>query len=206
MTGLIRLVQVDLAYGFQRVLTGVNLEVRPGRMYRLEGPNGAGKTTLLRCIAGLKRPTRGTVLREPSDLPVGWLGHDAPLYPEWSARQYARWLRFTFFPHVRGDPRPEDPLLRTFWDEPLRHFSRGMQQRFLLFCLDIWGPPIVCLDEPWTGLDAQAQADLNDLLQKWRRRGQGVLFSSHRSVDVDLPVDEVWSLRDHRVYRVANGE
>ena len=199
---LIAVEHADLGYGTRRVLHDVHLTVRPARIVWIRGPNGAGKTTLLRALVGLKSPLRGTVRRMRPDLPIGWLGHDLPMYLDWTAAEFARWLHHTLFPD-RAPPTPPDlPLMRMFWHEPLRRFSRGMQQRMVLHLLDQWRPPVICLDEPWTGLDVHAQQWVWSRMRAWRTDGIAVVFAAHQT-ELPGPVDAVWQVEHGSVREVT---
>ena len=157
-------------YGEKRVIDGLDLDVEDGGLLVLTGPNGAGKTTLLRLIAGLAAPTGGelTVAAERSS--IGFLAHEPLVYRELTPVEnlelYGRLYRVPERRERMG------MLLERFglWEE--RHarvatFSRGMQQRLALCRTLLHDPQLVLLDEPFSGLDADAAAvvdrELRDL-------------------------------------------
>ncbi|HEU5213794.1 MAG TPA: ABC transporter ATP-binding protein [Gaiellaceae bacterium] len=157
-------------YGEKRVIDGLDLDVEDGGLLVLTGPNGSGKTTLLRLIAGLAAPTGGelTVVADRSS--IGFLAHEPLVYRELTPLEnlelYGRLYR------VPERRERIGMLLERFglWEE--RHarvatFSRGMQQRLALCRTLLHDPQLVLLDEPFSGLDADAAAvvdrELRDL-------------------------------------------
>jgi len=176
------------------VLDGVDLEVAPGEVVALLGPNGAGKTTLLRVLALLLRPTAGRIALfglDAADAPpvlrrrIGWVGHESACYPDLTAAEnlafYARLFRL-------DDParRVADALawadLAGTGRRPVRAFSRGMAQRLALARAFLHAPDLLLLDEPFTGLDREGVARLQEKLAALARAGHAVVLATH---DVD---------------------
>jgi len=178
-------------YGRVRALRGVDLSVESGCSVALLGPNGAGKSTFLRIVAGLIRPTTGRLvvggrpartagewLRER----LGYVSHHSMLYDSLSAREN---LRFAGRLHgVDQLDRRVDALLDRLdlaqrRDDAVGTFSRGMQQRVALARALLHDPPLLLLDEPFTGLDGKAAEALQALIQGTRRRDRTLLLVTH---------------------------
>jgi NitT/TauT family transport system ATP-binding protein len=186
-------------YGDNAVLGGVDFEVARGEFVCMVGPSGAGKTTLLRCIAGLQRPSEGTVrFRDevvtdpPRDVAVVFQDYSRSLMP-WAsvvdnvalplrsagvrkatARARARAaLESVGLGHVPGSSYP--------WQ-----LSGGMQQRVAIARALAYDPAVVLMDEPFASVDAQTRADLEDLVRRLQTEmGLTVLLVTH---DIDEAV------------------
>lgn len=176
--------------GDRPVLRGVSLAVMPGEVVAVVGPNGAGKTTLVRILAGATQPSAGTLERfgervgdERADVRIGYLGHRSLLYRTLTGVEnlefYARLYRM---PHPRA--AAESALtavgLRRFMHDPVRTYSRGMEQRAALARAFLHRPLLLLLDEPYTGLDLEAQALLEARVRDTVARGGAAVVVSHR--------------------------
>lgn len=172
-------------------LKGIDFRLVPGESVLLWGPNGAGKTTLLRVLAGLARPNQGDVLfageslhRNPaaSKAAVGFVSHAALLYGELTARENLRFFGKLYA--LRGLERKVDAALDLFAmreraDEPVRGLSRGLLQRATLARAFLHEPSFLLLDEPFTGLDAEAAKNLHSVLERLPEAGKALAFSTH---------------------------
>jgi heme exporter protein A len=179
------------AFGNRAVLKGVDLTVAEGEFLTLVGPNGAGKTTLMNVISTLAKPTGGQVRVAGYDLAdgavevrrkLGLVSHKTLLYQDLSGEQnlhfYAR-----MYDVAGADARIEMVLRRVgLWGrqrDPVRTYSRGMQQRLAIARAMLHNPPILLLDEPDTGLDQHAAAMLTDLLHEVGATRRTVLMTTH---------------------------
>lgn len=190
---MIEATNVSKVFGLRPVLRGVDLTVQPGEFVALFGPNGAGKTTFLRILATLTRPTGGAVRINGHALPqqaaaarasLGVVSHQPLLYGDLSAREN---LRFYARMYGLNGPQREtriDEVLRAVGlhkreADLVRTFSRGMQQRLAIARAILHEPPVLLLDEPYTGLDQDAAAALDGVLQEVATRGRTVLMTTH---------------------------
>jgi heme exporter protein A len=198
----LRVEGVRCLLGRREALAGVDLDVGPGEVVALLGPNGAGKTTLLRVLAGLLRPTDGRVLwdgRPPATRErrrIGYAGHGSLLYENLTARE-----NLLFYGRLYGVPDAEERArgllaeegLTLFTHEPVRRFSRGMQQRLALCRAWLHAPETLLLDEPWTGLDRDATA-------RWERRLAALRAGGGSAVVVLHDHDAAGRLADRLVH------
>lgn len=178
-------------FGYRWVLKDAGLEVKGGEIVALLGPNGAGKTTLLRILATLSKPSFGELQVAGFRLPqqtiaaraqLGFLAHQPLLYEDLSAEQ-----NLAFYARLYQIDRPAvriDELLETFdlhlrRHEPVRTFSRGMQQRLALARVFLHKPSVLLLDEPYSGLDYAAVETLDWLLRDLAKKGTTILFATH---------------------------
>ena len=192
---------VILAQGLERrfgalvALSGVDLAFSAGELVLVVGPNGAGKSTLLRILAGLATPTRGRVRVRGVDLhadaegrgAIGFLSHQSLLYDDLTARE-----NLQFAAALHGLEGVDQLVQQALEAVGLLHranaragtFSRGMTQRLAIARATLHGPPVLLLDEPFTGLDAPAGAALRERLRKERDGGRVLVCVTHDPTEV----------------------
>lgn len=181
------------AFGLLPVLRGLDLSVERGTFLALLGPNGSGKTTLMRILAALSRPTAGRVTIGGWSLPaeaaavraqLGVVAHLPLLYDNLTARE-----NLAFYAQLYDLPRGEreDRILAVLErvglaaraDDLVRTFSRGMQQRLAIARAILHRPHVLLFDEPYTGLDQDAAAMLDDLLRDVAQDGHTIIMTTH---------------------------
>jgi heme exporter protein A len=182
---------IEKKYGYAFAVRNLDLEVHRGEFIALFGRNGAGKTTFLKIAATLVRPSKGTlgiegfdVAREPEKARrhIGFLSHNTFVYRDLSALDNLK-----FFARLYQVDDSEERLLglldrvglRRRALDPVRAFSRGLQQRVGIARVMLHDPRLILLDEPYTGLDVQAADTLNSILDEASRAGKTVILSSH---------------------------
>lgn len=174
-------------------------------MLQISGPNGSGKTSLLRLLSGLMQPTAGHVLLngQPLNEQRGelarnllWIGHAAGIKDLLTPEENLSWLCALHQPASHAAIR--DALgavgLRGFEDVPCHTLSAGQQRRVALARLYLDSPPLWILDEPFTALDKQGVAQLEDHLATHCERGGMVVLTTHHTLtriptgyrDIDL--------------------
>lgn len=183
--------------GRREVLRGLDLTVNRGTITSLIGPNGAGKTTLLRVLSTLMRPDAGRVMVNRFHLPsqadearrsLGVVFHHPMVYGDLTAREnlfFQAKLHQLANAQARIDRVLADLGLDPDRTEPVRTYSRGMQQRLALARALLTEPDILLLDEPFTGLDVQSSEVLTTRLALEAKRGCTVVFSSHDLAGVE---------------------
>jgi heme exporter protein A len=177
---------VSRKFGHRQVVHEVSLEVSGGEFVLLVGHNGAGKTTLIRVLAGLLKPSAGTVSRSGA---IGMVAHSSMLYDALTAREN---LAFYARLHGRNDPNLVAGLLEKMGltphsDRRVGAFSRGMIQRLSIARALLPDPDVLLLDEPLTGLDDAASVIVRDVLSDLRARGRAVVVATHQLPElVDL--------------------
>jgi zinc transport system ATP-binding protein len=220
MTPAVELRDVSFAYApRQPVLRDVNLVVEPGEFIAVAGPNGGGKTTLVRLILGLERPTTGTarMFGEPAAAfgrraELGYLpqrarlGLDAPA----TVREVVAAGRLAraglFGPLRRPDRAAVDEAidrvgLTELAGRRLATLSGGQQQRAYIAKALAGGPSLLLLDEPTTGVDAEAQEALAALLEALHRQlGVTVVYVSHEFGAVERYVERLLLVRGEIVF------
>ena len=166
-------VRVTRLYGATAALRGVDVRFEAGTTTVVEGANGSGKTSLLAILGTSSRPTTGRVRWEPlgEDVAkvrphVGWLGHDALVYPDLSGAENLDWVAAVWgLPEDSVSAVRERLAIGAFGERPVRTLSRGQRQRIALARALLPRPSLLLLDEPTTGLD---RAGIDQLLSAVR--------------------------------------
>ncbi len=206
---MLELRSLKKTYALKPVLRGIDLQIQRGTCVALLGSNGAGKTTLLRILAGLLKPSAGTVCMNGLDMTqetqrvralVGFVAHQPYLYEELTARE-----NLLFFAHMYAVPQRQERahflLQRVGMErrahERVRTFSRGQIQRLAWARALLHSPQVLLLDEPDTGLDQEGIALIEELLHEHTEQGGTTLFTTHQ-------LERALQLCD-RVVMLANG-
>jgi len=187
----IRLRAVSKAFGAQRALDRIDLDIPAGSYVAVMGANGAGKTTLLKVIAGLAVPTDGSVTIAGVEMKragpglralVGFVGHESMLYPDLTARE-----NLTFHARLFGLTDPGGAVgqasrlleVERILDRPVRALSRGMRQRVTIARALLHDPAVILFDEPFTGLDEAAALSLSGILERLNTPERVLLVTLH---------------------------
>lgn len=196
MAALIETQALVKAYDLLPVLRKLDLSIERGEFVALLGPNGSGKSTLIRLLCGLTRPTSGVIQVGGWQLPhetyavraqIGLVSHKPLLYENLSAAENLQFFaRLYNLPNDSVESRIADRLaqvgLAKRARDLVRTFSRGMLQRLSIARALLHNPDILLMDEPYTGLDQDAAAVLDELLRAAHSEGRTILMSTH-----DLP-------------------
>ncbi len=180
------------AFGYRPVLKKLDFSVARGEFVALLGPNGSGKSTLLRLLAGLSKATAGTVTVGGWELPgeaaavraqIGMVGHKSLLYEALTARENLRFFARLYAIEDADtviEERIERVGLKKHADQAVRTYSRGMQQRLSIARALLHDPAVLLFDEPYTGLDQDAGAMLDQLLLGTHDEGRTIVMSTHQ--------------------------
>jgi ATP-binding cassette subfamily C protein CydCD len=156
--------------------------VEPGRLTVLTGPSGCGKTTLLSCLLGFAEPTSGSITPRPAQHLFSWLPQDPTLFAGTVAANIR--LGWPVAPDeavaaaVRGAALDDVPLARVLGERGTG-LSAGQRRRVTLARALLLGRPILLLDEPTAGLDADRESVVIETLRRYAA-GHAVLAVSHR--------------------------
>jgi len=189
MTPVVEAVGLGRQFASVRALHNLDLEIRAGESVAIFGPNGAGKTTLVKLLATVLRPSEGKLRLFGEERPgpslrrrIGVLSHGSFLYGELTAAENLRFYAHLF--SLRdAEPRISAMLaevgLEAWRDRAVCTFSSGMEQRLALARAFLHDPDLLLLDEPYSGLDPQAVAHLQEILVRFHRSGKTIVLTTH---------------------------
>jgi ABC-2 type transport system ATP-binding protein len=180
-------------YDSVQALAGLTFEVARGEVFGFIGPNGAGKTTTLRVLAGLTRPDGGRVevagvdvVEHPGALRelTGYMPDFFGVYDAMTASEYLGFYASCYRVPRRQTERVVSDLLELVSltskrDAQVDTLSRGMKQRLCLARSLVHDPAVLLLDEPASGLDPRARAEMRELVGALSEMGKTVVLSSH---------------------------
>ncbi len=202
-----RLDTVSKLFGSFAALRKVSVELEAGRCYVLIGENGAGKSTLLRILAGLLRPSFGTVKvfgdLEPHQARarIGYMSHAPMLYDELTGQENLRYFA-DLYPG-RACLTPAEALLQVGLDpelpRTLGQYSQGMRQRTSLARVLLPVPELLLLDEPFSNMDVESAHQMVELLARFRQSDRTIVLTTHQR-DLAAPIaDYILALHAGRV-------
>jgi NitT/TauT family transport system ATP-binding protein len=175
----------------------LDFTVPEGAFVSIVGPSGCGKTTMLRCLSGLMKPTRGTVLLEgepvngvPRDLALVFQDYSRSLFPWRTVAGNIAFVLPRTMDKTERQARIHEVLdavgLTGAAEKYPWQLSGGMQQRVAIARALAYRPKILLMDEPFASVDAQTRAELEDLMLQVRDQfGMTILFVTH---DIDESV------------------
>ena len=207
---MIRLADLTKRYGKFTAVDGISLHVPRGELFGLLGPNGAGKTTTMRMIAGILRPSSGSISVAGIDLlarplaaktRLGFIPDRPFVYDKLTGGEFLRFAAALYGQQGTAIERRIDELLELFeltpWKGELtENYSHGMRQKLIICGAFVHRPELIVVDEPMVGLDPKSARLLKDLFRQFVDRGGTVLMSTHT-----LEIAEVMCDRVAIVYR-----
>ncbi len=203
----VRLDAVSKLFGSFAALRHISAELEIGRCYVLIGPNGAGKSTLLRILAGLLRPSMGTVKvfenQEPQEARarIGYMSHAPMLYDELTGQENLRYFAKLY--SGRQCLTPAEALTQVGLDPDLPRmlgqYSQGMRQRTSLARVLLPSPELLLLDEPFSNMDVESARQMVELLARFRHGSRTIVLTTHQR-ELAAPIaDYVLALQAGRV-------
>ncbi len=199
-------------FGRFAALRDVTATFERGRLYGIFGENGAGKSTLLRLIAGLARPTSGSVeIFGESDIRavtarLGYMAHASMLYDELSSLENLRYIAALYGVSAdRCAPSLAAVGLDPALARPIGEYSQGMRQRAALARALLHDPELLLLDEPFSNVDAASAHSMTELLARMRSAGKTILVVTHQAAHLAGIADESLRLAAGRIVSRAPG-
>jgi ABC-2 type transport system ATP-binding protein len=204
-------------YGTNPVLRGINLDIEAGEIIGYIGPNGAGKSTTLKILTGIIPDFAGEVHVMGMDVrenaleikrKIGFIPENAMLYETLTPIEYLTFIGQLYEMSIPEIEKKAQDLLALFGLSANVHqrmvtFSKGMKQKVLLIAGMIHNPEIIFLDEPLSGLDANAVILVKEILVQLRNSGKTIVYSSHIMDVVEKISDRIVLINKGEI--IANG-
>lgn len=217
MEPIIQIENLCKYYSKKQVLFNISLNIQPGQVIGYIGPNGAGKSTTVRILAGLDENYAGTVKIKGIDVKenplavkriIGYIPELAELYDVLTPMEF---LLLVGRLHDMEDEQIEERAtrmldflgLKEHLHERMDTFSKGMRQKVLLVSGLLHNPEIIFMDEPLSGLDANAVILVKEIILRLVEQGKTVIYCSHNMDTVEKISDRIVLIADGKV--VADG-
>ena len=189
----------------------VSLDIEQGEFFGLLGPNGAGQTTMISMLAGLTRPSAGSVSVLGSDVQrdyaqarrkLGVVPQELVFDPFFNIREALR-IQSGYF-GVRNNEAWIDELLESLGladkaNANMRQLSGGMKRRFLVAQALVHKPPVIVLDEPTAGVDVELRQTLWQFIAKLNKQGHTVLLTTHYLEEAEALCGRIAMLKSGRI-------
>jgi ABC-2 type transport system ATP-binding protein len=198
----ISLENVTKSYDGVPAVSHISLNVRQGAILGLLGPNGAGKTSTIRMVLNILMPDEGSIrvfdrpLNDDTRQSIGYLPEERGLYPRMQVQSV-----IVFLAALRGMAEAEAERRARHWldrfelsdwaKKKVQDLSKGMQQKVQFISAVLHQPPLVILDEPFSGLDPVNAATVKDVMLEMRDQGSTVVLSTHRMEQVEKMCDSI---------------
>jgi lipopolysaccharide export system ATP-binding protein len=202
-------------YGGRKVVSGVNLEIRPGEVVGLLGPNGAGKTTTFYMVVGLIKPDDGKIFLDSKEITrdpmfvrarkgINYLPQEASVFRKLTVEENILAILETL--DIDGQER-KDRLRQLLGELDLTQLARnkayslsgGERRRVEITRALVTSPRFILLDEPFAGIDPLAVADIQKIIEKLKARNIGVVISDHNVRETLSVCDRAYILNDGTV-------
>jgi lipopolysaccharide export system ATP-binding protein len=205
------------SYRGKKVVSDVSMHVKPGEVVGLLGPNGAGKTTSFYMMVGLVRPDGGRVFfkgRDVTDKPmcqrarlgIGYLSQEPSVFRKLTVRENVLAILETLKLTRAEQRRRLDMLLdeldlARLGNQRAFTLSGGERRRLEITRALVTEPAILMLDEPFSGVDPLAVADVQKIIMQLQQRGLGILITDHNVRETLSVVDRAYLLFEGKVLR-----
>ncbi len=208
---------IHKSFAKHTALNDVSIQVPRGKVFGLLGPNGAGKTTLIRIINRITMPDAGEVIFDgeslkPEDVArIGYLPEERGLYKKMKVGEQAIYLA-----QLKGLSASEARKRLTmwfekfgimpWWNKKLEELSKGMQQKVQFIITVLHEPPLLILDEPFSGFDPVNAELLKREILELRDKGHTIIFSTHNMASVEEICDNIALINHSKVVLQGNVE
>jgi ABC-2 type transport system ATP-binding protein len=184
--------KVKKNFGKLEALKGIDLTIDEGEFFALLGPNGAGKSTLINILAGLMKPTSGSIKVMGHDVIVdyqnarrslGIVPQELVFDPFFNVREMLRFQAGYFGKGRENDDWIDEVIegldLQDKANTNMRMLSGGMKRRALIAQALVHKPPVIILDEPTAGVDVELRKKLWQFIKKLNQKGHTIVLTTH---------------------------
>jgi ABC-2 type transport system ATP-binding protein len=189
-------------YGNYTAVNHVSFDVPKGSVFGLLGPNGAGKTSLIRMITTITGPDSGAIylngekLNERTPEKIGYMPEERGLYKKMKVGEQLMYLaQLKGLSHDQALKHIGHWLtkfdIKDWWDKKIEDLSKGMQQKIQFIATIVHQPPLLILDEPFTGLDPINTTLIKEEIRQLNEAGTSIIFSTHRMEQVEEMCDYI---------------
>jgi ABC-2 type transport system ATP-binding protein len=214
---IIQIRNLSKSYGPKVVLKSLTLDIFPGQVIGYIGPNGAGKSTTVKILTGLIPDFEGEVIvdginmmQDPQEIKrlMGYVPENAEIYEVLTPMEYLNFIGKLYGMEEDTVNDRAVKLLRAFGlgnnlNDRMDTFSKGMKQKVLLISGIIHNPRIIVLDEPLSGLDANAVIMVKELIVRLSQEGKTIFYCSHMMDVVEKVSDRILLINKGEI--VADG-
>jgi len=212
MTPAIQISGIHKQYGNLHALKGVDLTVNHGDFFALLGPNGAGKSTLINILAGLVKPSAGTISVMGFDVVdqyqqarqlLGIVPQELVFDPFFNVREMLRFQAGYFGRGPENDAWVDEVLeglgLADKAKTNMRQLSGGMKRRALIAQALAHKPPVIVLDEPTAGVDVELRQMLWEFIKKLNREGHTIVLTTHYLEEAETLCSRVGMMKQGKI-------
>jgi ABC-2 type transport system ATP-binding protein len=184
--------KVKKSFGNLEALKGINLTIEEGEFFALLGPNGAGKSTLINILAGLAKPSSGSIKVMGYDViedyqnarrSLGIVPQELVFDPFFNVREMLRFQAGYFGKGRENDDWIDEVIegldLQEKANTNMRMLSGGMKRRALIAQALVHKPPVIVLDEPTAGVDVELRNRLWQFIKKLNQKGHTIVLTTH---------------------------
>lgn len=190
----------------KEVIHSINLKIDKPLIYGLLGPNGAGKTTTIRIICGIINIDSGSILRAINFKPqsIGYMPEEIGLYNDMSVIDQILYMgKLHNLPNDKiwsvAKPLIINLGLQNELKKPIGVLSKGTSRKVQFICTLLHSPQFIVLDEPFSGLDPQSSAIMENELLRLKKEGRTIILSTHRMEHAEIFCDHIFIINNGNI-------
>ena len=202
-------------YKNHRAVDGVSFDMKKGTIFGMLGPNGAGKTSLIRIITSITGADEGQVLldgvqvNQKTTERIGYMPEERGLYKKMKVGEHLIYLAL-----LKGLSKQEAKKKIAYWlerfeieswkDKKVQELSKGMQQKVQFIATVLHEPPLIILDEPFSGLDPVNTNIIKEEIRRLNDKGASIIFSTHRMESVEEICEDIVMINQGKIAITGN--